>query len=93
MSIYEERLTTLEQKVEKLQQNTSRSIQEVDENTTILLGVIRHQGQDIRRISEVLETMNTRLTTLETTFNEHTTLLNEHTKLLTQILERLPQNP
>jgi uncharacterized coiled-coil protein SlyX len=79
MPTQEERLTALEQKFVAFQKETVASIQEVDENTTILLGVIRHQGRDIRRIFESLETMNQRL--------------DEHTALLTEILTRLPKNP
>jgi uncharacterized coiled-coil protein SlyX len=79
MPTQEERLTALEQKFVAFQKETVASMQEVDENTTILLGVIRHQGRDIRRIFESLETMNQRL--------------DEHTALLTEILTRLPKNP
>jgi len=79
MPTQEERLTALEQKFVAFQKETVASIQEVDENTTILLGVIRHQGRDIRRIFESLETMNQRL--------------DEHTALLTEILTRLPKIP
>ena len=86
MSTYEERLTTLEKNVTTLQKKTTDSIVEIDENTTILLGVIRRQGQDIRLMSERLETLDQRVERLET-------ILNEHTNLLTQILERLPKQP
>ena len=79
MPTQEERLTALEQK-------TAAHIQEVDENTTIMLGVIRHQGQDIKRIFQRLETMDEKLNQLETKLDGHTTLL-------TQILARLPKAP
>lgn len=36
-----------------------------EENTTILLGVIREQGRDIKRIFQHLETIDERLSTLE----------------------------
>lgn len=77
MPTQEERLTALEQK-------TAAHIQEIDENTTIMLGVIRHQGQDIKRIFQRLETMDEKLNQLETKFDGQTTLL-------TQILARLPK--
>jgi uncharacterized coiled-coil protein SlyX len=77
MPTQEERLITLEKQFVALQQQAATHIQELDENTTILLGVIRHQGQDIRRVNQRLETIETSL--------------NEHTKLLTEILERLPK--
>ena len=100
MPTQEERLTVLEQK-------TAASIQEIDENTTIMLGVIRHQGQDIKRIFQRLETMDESLNTLNqrletvdgslNTLKQHLnqidTKFDEHTTLLTQILARLPKAP
>ena len=89
MPTQEERLTALEQK-------TAAHMQEIDENTTIMLGVMRHQGQDIKRIFQRLETMDESLSTLglqlnqlDTRLNQHQTNFDEHTALLTQILERL----
>src|SRR6266571_6960506 len=96
----EERLTALEQK-------TAVHIQEMDENFTIMVGVIRHQGQDIKRIFQRLETMdeslNTlnqrletvdkRLETIERRLDRIETSFDEHTTLLTQILARLPKAP
>jgi len=86
MPTQEERLTALEQK-------TAAHIQEIDENTTIMLGVIRHQGQDIRRIFQRLETMDGSLNTLKLHLNQIETKFDEHTTLLTQILARLPKAP
>ena len=75
----EKRITTLEQ-------NTATAIQEIEENTTIMLGVIRSQGQDIRKMFQRLETIDENMNQLKTTLHEHTTLL-------TQILARLPELP
>jgi DNA repair exonuclease SbcCD ATPase subunit len=100
MPTQEERLTELEQK-------TAAHIQEMDENFTIMVGVIRHQGQDIKRIfqrletvdeslntlNQHLETMDENLNTLNQRFNQIETKFDEHTTLLTQILERLPKAP
>jgi archaellum component FlaC len=100
MPTQEERLTALEQ-------NTAAHMQEIDENTTIMLGVIRHQGQDIKRIFQRLETMDNNLNSLNQRFetvddnlnalksNVHQleTKADEHTMLLTQILARLPKAP
>jgi len=100
MPTQEERLTALEQK-------TAAHIQEMDENFTIMVGVIRHQGQDIKRIFQRLETMDESLNTLnqrlETVdesletimqrLNQFETTFDEHTALLTQILARLPKVP
>src|SRR2546428_261899 len=100
MPTQEERLTALEQK-------TAAHIQEMDENFTIMVGVIRHQGQDIKRIfqrletvdeslntfNQHLETMDESLNTLKQHFNQLETKFDEHTTLLTQILARLPKAP
>ena len=86
MPTQEERLTALEQK-------TAAHIQEIDENTTIMLGVIRHQGQDIRKIFQHLGTMDERLNTIDQRLDRLETKLDEHTTLLTQILARLPKAP
>jgi archaellum component FlaC len=65
MPTQEERLNTLEKSFTTFREVASKHIQETDENTTIMLGVIRHQGQDIRRIFQLLETMDNRLETMD----------------------------
>jgi chromosome segregation ATPase len=65
MPTQEERLTALEQTFAAFQKETATHIREVDENTTIMLGVIRDQGRDIKRIVQHLETIDERLNTLE----------------------------
>ena len=79
MPTQEERLTALEKTFATFRKETAARTQEIEENTTIMLGVMRSQGQDIRRIFECLETIETKL--------------DEHTALLTQILARLPKTP
>lgn len=82
MPTQEERLTALEQAIaasQKFQQQAAAHIRETEENTTILLGVIRSQGQDIRHMVERLDIIDTRLDRVET--------------LLAQILARLPEKP
>jgi len=79
-------MPTQEERIAALEQKTATAIQEIEENTTIMLGVIRSQGQDIRKIFQRLETMDENINQLKTTLNEHTTLL-------TQILARLPNTP
>ena len=100
MPTQEERITALEQK-------TAAHIQEMDENFTIMVGVIRHQGQDIKRISQRLDAMdenlhsvNQRLNTMDESLHslkqrnsQFEVILNDHTALLSQILARLPQKP
>ena len=85
MGTQEERVTTLEQTFATFRKETATRTQEIEENTSIMLGVMRSQGRDIRRIFESLETLNQRLDRLETKFDEQTTLL-------TQILARLPNH-
>src|SRR2546430_17031831 len=100
MPTQEERLNTLEKSFTTFREVASKHIQETDENITIMLGVIRHQGQDIRRIVQHLETIDERLGTMdehlnsiEQRFNRLETKSDEHTTLLTQILARLPEAP
>jgi len=78
MATQEERLTAVEQ----FTQEAARHIRETEENTTIMLGVIRSQGQDIRRIFERLDTMSMQLDTVAGQ-------LNDHTVMLAQILAKL----
>ncbi len=61
MPTQEERLSALE----NFRKVAAAHIRETEENTTILLGVLRDQGRDIRRLVEHLETMDERLNTLE----------------------------
>ncbi len=96
MPTQEERLTILEQAIaasQKFQQQAAAHIRETEENTTILLGVIRNQGQDIKRIVQHLETIDERLETIDENIDQLKTTLNEHTTFLTQILARLPKTP
>jgi hypothetical protein len=79
-------MPTQEERIVALERKTATAIQDIEENTTIMLGVIRSQGQDIRKIFHRLETMDENINQLKTTLNEHTTLL-------TQILARLPKTP
>ena len=65
----------------------------MDENFTIMVGVIRHQGQDIKRIFQRLETMDESLITLNQHLNQLDTKIDAHTSLLSQILARLPKAP
>ena len=96
MPTQEERLTILEQAIaasQKFQQQAAAHIRETEENTTILLGVIRSQGQDIKRIVQHLETIDERLEAIDENIDQLKTTLNEHTTFLTQILARLPKTP
>ncbi len=65
MPTQEERLTALEQSSTAFQREAAAHIRETEENTTILLGVIRSQGQDIKRIVQHLETIDDHLGTVE----------------------------
>lgn len=87
MATQEERLVVLEKAAvtsQKFQQQAAAHIRETEENTTILLGVIRDQGRDIKRIVERLDTIDARLDSIDTQLTEYKTLL-------TEILTRLPE--
>ncbi len=86
MATQEERVTALEQTFATFRKETAARTREIEENTTILLGIIRSQSQDIRRTFE-------RLDIIEQNISEMKTSLNEHTSLLTQILARLSKAP
>jgi chromosome segregation ATPase len=107
MPTQEERLNTLEQSFVTLQKDVAKSIREVNENSTIMLGLLQALTQESKQTGLRMEMIKIRMDQLETKFdahtallNEHTTMLNEHTArfdrletLLTQILERLPKTP
>jgi len=61
MPTQEERLSALE----KFQKVAAAHIRETEENTIIMLGVIRDQGRDIKRMVQHLETIDDRLDTLD----------------------------
>jgi hypothetical protein len=65
MPTQEERLIALEQTFAIFRKETATHIRKVDENTTIMLVIIRDQGRDIKRIVQHLETIDERLITLE----------------------------
>ena len=109
----EDRLAALERKVamlellrsqderkaeEALPPAQARTMKEINENLTILLGVTSSQGRDIKVIKEDASSIKDRLDRLEAQSNEQTALLNEHTgwfhhveALLTQILAHFPE--
>jgi chromosome segregation ATPase len=81
MPTQEERITALEQK-------TATHIQEMDENFTIMVGVIRHQGQDIKRIFQRLETIDTSMSTV----NQRLETVDENLHTVNQRLETVDEN-
>lgn len=85
MPTQEERLTVLEQTFQK---EIAPHIQATDENTTIMLGVIRHQGQDIKRIVQRLETIDQRLEIVDKRLN---TIEQRLDQLETKVEQRLDQ--
>ena len=97
MPTHEERLNTLEQSFVALQKDAAKSIHEVNENSTIMLGLLQTLTQESKQTGLRMEMIKIRMEQLETKFDAHTALLNEHTArfnrvetLLAQILERLP---
>ena len=86
MATQEERLTAVEQFTEQ----AAAHIRDTEENTTILLGVIRSQGQDIKRIFERLGRMAERQEMNER-FDTLASQLSDHTAMLAQILTKLDE--
>jgi hypothetical protein len=107
MPTQEERLVALEQSFGTQQKEIGKSIREVNENSTIMLGLLQTLTQESKQTGLRMEMMKIRMDQLETKFDAHTALLNEHTRvlsehttrfdrletLLTQILARLPEKP
>jgi hypothetical protein len=109
----EDRIAALERKVamlellrsqderkaeEALPPAQARTMKEINENFTILLGVTSSQGRDIKVIKADTSSIKDRLDRLEAQSNEQTALLNKHTgrfthveALLTQILAHFPE--
>src|SRR5215469_3832246 len=95
-------MPTQEERIAALEQKTAAHIQEMDENFTIMVGVIRHQGQDIRRIFQRLETIDESLSTvtqrLETmdeslsTINQRLETADESLSTVTQRLETMDES-
>lgn len=92
MPSIEERMSAVEQAIVETRafhQELARRAQENDENLTILLGVIRHQGQDIRSIKERLDAMDGRFDAIDGRLDGQSRELVSHTMLLQQILAKL----
>ncbi len=84
MPTSEERLSTLEQSFVTLQRDIAKSIGEVNENSTILLGLVQTLTQESKQTGLRMEMLKIRMEQLETKFDAHTALLNEHTRLLNE---------
>lgn len=78
MPTQEERLTALEQATRE----SLVHMRDTDMAVTAMVGVIRSQGQDIKRIFETLEQHTAIL-------DQHTTLLQSHSVLLKQISDNI----
>lgn len=108
MSTYEDRIVSLERKVAALElrrlydeglarENTpaeqGHNLREINENMTMLLGVVGSQERDIKTIQEDVSSIKDRLDRLETKSDQHTRRFDRVDTLLTQILARLPEKP
>jgi hypothetical protein len=82
MPTQEERLAALEQFFGTLQKDIGKSIREVNENSTIMLGLLQTLTQESKQTGLRVEMMKIRMDQLETNFDAHTALLNEHTRVL-----------
>ena len=84
MPTQEERLNTLEQSLVTLQKEAGKSIREVNENSTIMLGLLQSLTQESKHTGLRMEMIKIRMDQLETKFDAHTALLNEHTRVLSE---------
>ena len=84
MPTQEERLGTVEQAITTLQRETGKSIREVNENSTIMLGLLQTLTQESKQTGLRMEMLKIRMDQLETKFDAHTALLNEHTRMLNE---------
>ncbi|MFL5624796.1 MAG: hypothetical protein ACJ788_04285 [Ktedonobacteraceae bacterium] len=80
----EERLAALEQSLGTPQKETGKSIREVNENGTIMPGLLQTLTQESKQTGLRMEMMKIRMDQLETKFDAHTALLNEHTRVLSE---------
>src|SRR5579875_3834517 len=79
MPTQEERLDTLEQFFARSQKEIEKSIRTINENCTILLGLVQSFAQDNKKIAFTMEMLKMRVDQFETKVDAHTALLNEHT--------------
>jgi hypothetical protein len=84
MPTQEERLGTVELTITTLQRETGKSIREVNENSTIMLGLLQTLTQESKQTGLRMEMLRIRMDQLETKFDAHTALLNEHTRVLNE---------
>src|SRR4249920_3817229 len=84
MPTQEERLVALEQSFGTQQKEIGKSIREVNENSTIMLGLLQTLTQESKQTGLRVEMMKIRMDQLETKFDAHTALLNEHTRVLSE---------
>lgn len=83
----DERLSALEQ----FRTETAKHIRSTDENFTILLGVIRDQGIDIKHIFEELQTMKTDIQYIRATVEERFKSMDHRFDLLVERLAVIQQ--
>ncbi len=92
MPTQEERLTALEKNFAAFQKEAAQHIRETEENTTIMLGVMRSQGQDIKRIFQYMETIDERLNTMDerlSAVDERLSTVDERLNTMDERLNRL----
>src|SRR5579885_2164928 len=97
MPTQEERIAALEQSFtgfQKFQQQAVGHIHEIEANMTILLGVAYSQGQDIKRIIERMDAVDTHLATIDTrmdAMDAHLATVDAHLATIDTRLEELTE--
>ena len=84
MPTQEERINTLEQSFTTLQKEVGKSTREVNENSTILPGLLQSLTHESKQTGLRVEILKIRMDQLETKLDAHTALLNEHTTVLNE---------
>jgi uncharacterized coiled-coil protein SlyX len=89
MPTQEERLMALEQQFATQERDVKQAIQDLNANSTIMLGLIYKLGQENRQMVLSMDLLQRRMDDLEARFDAHTVLLNEHTRVLGEHTARL----
>ena len=84
MATIEERITTLEHSFAGFQKEVGKSIRELNENGTIMLGLVQTILQEGRQRDLVLKLHGSRLSQVEAKVDAHTAILNAHTAKLNE---------
>lgn len=84
MATIDERVTTLEHSFADFQKEVGKSIRELNENGTIMLGLLQTILEEGQRRDLTLALHNARMSQVEAKVDAHTAILNAHTAKLSE---------